>query len=150
MKENTEQQIAGFLSPFSPEIRSFAQALRTYLKKETNPAFELAGLSAQSFNIGYGFTTTSWDCYCAIIVYRKHINISLPSGAVLSDPEGLMHGTGSRVRHLKIKRLEDVQSPAVRELLKEARRNAFFDLARDGRSEPDGVETVIKKGRTKR
>ena len=98
--ENTEQQIAPFLKPFSAEIRSYAQILRAYLKEETKPDFELAGKSAQSFNIGYGFTTTAWDCYCAIIVYRKHINISLPSGACLSDPEGLLHGTGSRVRHL--------------------------------------------------
>ncbi len=87
--ENTDKQIAAFLSPYSAEISSFAQALRVYLKQETKPAFELAGVSAQSFNIGYGFTTKAWDCYCGIIVYRKHINISLPSGASLSDPEGL-------------------------------------------------------------
>ncbi len=64
--ENTELQIAEFLLPFSAEIRSFAQALRADLKEETKPAIELAGNSAQSFNIGYGFTTTAWDCYCAI------------------------------------------------------------------------------------
>ena len=64
--ENTELQIAEFLLSFSVEIRSFAQALRADLKEETKPAFELAGNSAQSFNIGYGFTTTAWDYYCAI------------------------------------------------------------------------------------
>ena len=140
---DSEQQIAGFLEPYNEEIASLAQALRTYLKKETKPAFELAGMSAQSFNIGYGFTTTSWDCYCAIIVYKKHINISLPSGASLSDPEGLMHGTGSRVRHLKLKELKDVQTPAARKLLKEARRNASR-LIVDGGSDHEGVMTVIK------
>ncbi len=64
--ESTEQKIDEFLMRFSEEIRSFVQALRAYLKEETKPAFELAGNSAQSFNIGYGFTTTAWDCYCAI------------------------------------------------------------------------------------
>ncbi len=145
---DTEQQIAEFLRPYSAEIQSFAQALRAYLKKETKPAFELAGMSAQSFNIGYGFTTTAWDCYCAIIVYRKHINISLPSGASLSDPEGLLHGTGSRIRHLKVKELKDVQTPAVRQVLKEARKNALF-LVRDKVSERSGVTTVIKTRKAK-
>jgi hypothetical protein len=41
--ENPEQQIAEFLMPFSAEISSFAQALRTYLKEETIPEVELFG-----------------------------------------------------------------------------------------------------------
>ena len=39
--ENTEQQIAAFLMPFSPEIRAFAQALRTYLTEAKTQALEL-------------------------------------------------------------------------------------------------------------
>ena len=58
--EDPEEQIAEFLMPFRVEIRSFAQALRAYLQEETKPAFELVGDSAQSFTIGYGFTTTAW------------------------------------------------------------------------------------------
>ena len=146
--ENAEQQIAAFLKSYSAEIASFAQTLRIHLKRETKPAFELAGESAQSFNIGYGFTTKARDCYCAIIVYRKHINISLPSGASLSDPKGLLHGTGSRIRHLKIKELKDVQTPAVRKLLKEARKNAIELVEGDG-SDHHGVKTVVKTSRRK-
>ena len=147
--ETTEQKIAACLASYDAAVSSFAQALRAYLKQQTKPAFELAGVSAQSFNIGYGFTTKSWDCYCAIIVYRKHINLSFPSGASLSDPEGLLHGTGSRIRHLKIKELNDVQAPAVAKLLTEARTNAFAAVEDDG-SDHDGVKTIIKAGRKKK
>ena len=147
--ETAEQEIAACLASYDAEITSFAQALRVHLKQETKPAFELAGVSAQSFNIGYGFTTKAWDCYCAIIVYRKHINLSLPSGASLSDPEGLLHGTGSRIRHLKIKELKDVQAPAATKLLTEARTNAFAAVD-DGGSDHHGVKTIIKAGRNKK
>ena len=147
--KDTEQQIAEFLLPYRVEIRSLAQSLRVYLKEETNPAFELAGKSAQSFNIGYGFTTTAWDCYCAIIVYRNHINISLPSGAFLSDPGGILHGEGSRVRHLKVGELKDVQTAAVRKILMEARTNAHF-LIRDEGSNHGEVRTVIKTRKAKK
>ena len=140
--------MAAFLTSYSAEIASFAQSLRAYLKRETKPAFELAGDSAQSFNIGYGFTTKSWDCYCAIIVYRKHINISFPSGASLTDPEELLHGTGSRIRHLKIRELKDLKTPAVRKLLAEARKNAFA-MVENGRSDHHGVKTIIKTGDNK-
>lgn len=141
--DDSEPEIAQFLSSFSDEIRTFAQALRAELKSVTKPAFELAGSSAQSFNIGYGFTMTSWDCYCAIIVYKKHINISLPSGVALTDPDGLLHGTGSRIRDLKIKDLRDVQTAAVRMLLMEARMNAL-ESVKDGGSDHEGVRTVLK------
>ena len=124
-------------------------ALRDELKSTMKPAFELAGFSAQSFNIGYGFTTTSWDCFCAIIVYRKHVNISLPSGATLSDPEKLLHGTGSQVRHIKVKQLTDIQTPTVRKILIEARENALF-LVRDLKEVHKGVTTVIKTRKPKK
>ena len=136
--------IADHLAAYPEDIRAFAQELRGFLKQETRPAYELAGQSAQSFNIGYGFTSTAWDCYCAIIVYRKHINLSFPSGASLSDPEGLLHGTGSRIRHLKIAEIADLQCPTARALLTEARRNAFF-LVRDRDIGHDGVRTIVRE-----
>lgn len=141
--KDSEKHIEEFLSTYSEEIRSFAQALRSHLKEETRPAFELVGKAAQSFNIGYGFTTKAWDCFCAIIVYRKHINISFPSGASLSDPEGLLHGTGSRVRHLKVKTMADLRTKAVSKLLGDARKNALF-LMKEKEFDHDGVTTVIK------
>ena len=76
---DTEQQIATFLDSFNSEIASLTQQLREYLRKETKPTTELVGDSTISLNIGYGFTEKAWDCYCAIIVYSKHINISFPS-----------------------------------------------------------------------
>lgn len=140
---NPEKQIEGLLAPYSAEIQSFAQDLRTWLRKDTSPAYELVGKSGQSVNIGYGFTTTAWDCFCAIIVYRKHINISLPSGASLDDPDKILHGTGSRVRHIKISCLEDAQTAPVRRLLAEARNKALF-LERDRDDNGGRIETVVK------
>lgn len=141
-----EEQIREALAGYSEETGGLAEALRVELKRETSPAFELVGYSAQSFNIGYGFTTTSWDCFCAIIVYKKHINLSFPSGAGLSDPEGLLHGTGVRVRHLKLECLEDVQTGAARALLREAREQAVGCLE-DRSVLGMGVTTVMKRGK---
>lgn len=87
---NTEEHLAKFLDPFNNEIASLAQQLSNYLRKETKPTIELIGDSTISLNIGYGFTEKAWDCFCAIIVYSKHINISFPSGAFLSDPQGIL------------------------------------------------------------
>ena len=141
--ENTEQQIANFLLPFNDDIRSLAQQLRIYLKKETKPIIEMVFDSYNSVNIGYGFTTKAWDCYCGIVVYSKHINLSFPSGAFLTDPQKLLQGTGSKIRHIKISRLGDVKQAAFKELLLEARNNAL-KLAKEGHTKQDEIKTVIK------
>ena len=93
---DTEQQIREFLEPFNNEIISLALQLRDFLKQETKPTIELVGDSTISLNIGYGFTEKAWDCFYAIIFYSKHINISFPSGAFLTDPQGLLQGTGKK------------------------------------------------------
>jgi len=108
----TEQQIMKFLEPFNSEISSLAQQLRDHLRKETKPTIELVGDSTISVNIGYGFTEKAWDCFCAIIVYSKHINISFPSGVFLSDPQGLLQGKGKRIRHIKIRNFNRKNSPS--------------------------------------
>lgn len=142
MKE-TELQIIKFLESFNHEIKSLALQLRDFLKEETKPRIELVGDSTISLNIGYGFTEKAWDCYCAIIVYSKHINISFPSGAFLSDPQGLLQGTGKKVRHIRINEFNDVKSPDVKALLFAAR-NRAIELAVEMPIKKDNVETIIK------
>ena len=46
----------------------------------------------------------------------------------MGDPEGLLHGTGVRVRHLKLTSLADVQTEAARVLLAQAREQAVVCL----------------------
>jgi hypothetical protein len=139
----TELQIANFLDFFKNDISTLAQQLRTFLKEETKPTFELVGDSTISVNIGYGYTEKAWDCYCAIIVYSKHINISFPSGVELSDPQKLLHGTGKRIRHLKIKEFNDIKTYNVVQLLLEARDNALEFVENDS-SNNNNIKTIIK------
>jgi hypothetical protein len=142
MSGNTEKQITNFLMPFDDTLVSLTQDLRKYLINETKPKYELVGDSTISLNIGYGFTKKAWDCFCAIIVYSKHINISFPSGVLLSDPQNLLQGSGSRIRHIKIKNVNDIKTQAVVNILNEARNNAFKLVEKD---KPSGqiLETII-------
>lgn len=138
-----EALIAGYLSSYPAELGAFVGELRCHLREEARPAFELAAPSTQSFNIGYGFTTKAWDCFVAIIVYRKHLNLSFPSGASLEDPEGILHGTGSRIRHLKLSSLADLEAAPAGELLAAARRHSLY-LLRDESIDSDPKEVITR------
>lgn len=141
--DNPEQQIEQFLQPLDDALKTLVQQLRVYLKKETKPTIELAFDSYNSVNIGYGFTEKAWDCYCGIIVYSRHVNLSFPAGASLADPKKLLQGTGSKVRHIRINSLDDIKQPAVLKLLKQARKNKLARVA-DKPQDPNPLRTLIK------
>lgn len=138
-----ENQISAYLNPLPDHISELAQNLRAWFRSEYSPTFELVAESTMSVNIGYGFTRKAWDCFAAIIIYKNHINISLPSGAGLSDPHGILHGTGKRIRHIKIKRLEELMADEVTAILEEARNNANAMVPKH-EAEKVGVETRVK------
>lgn len=46
-------------------------------------------------------------------VFKAHINVGFFFGAELEDPEGLLEGTGKRMRHVKIKPGGELNSAAL-------------------------------------
>jgi hypothetical protein len=66
----------------------------------------------------YGTSANSMKAaICYIAAFKAHVNIGFLRGTSLSDPEQLMEGTGENLRHIKIRRVEDLQKPALRQLL---------------------------------
>lgn len=53
-------------------------------------------------------------------VFRLHVNVGFFNGAFLSDPEGLLEGTGKRMRHVKLKPGIATDSSALTALIQAA------------------------------
>lgn len=49
--------------------------------------------------------------------FTAHVNVGFFRGAFLSDPAGLLHGTGKRMRHIKLRPDLPVNEDALRELI---------------------------------
>jgi hypothetical protein len=49
----------------------------------------------------------------AIIAHKTWVNLQLADGADLPDPDGVVEGTGKRIRHVKVRSVEQATSPAV-------------------------------------
>jgi hypothetical protein len=48
------------------------------------------------------------------VPHRAHVNLQLADGVDLPDPEGRIEGTGKRVRHVKVRSVEDAGSAWLR------------------------------------
>ena len=100
------------LARHSPEVRAAAHAMLGLLLEELPDAvvrFDRGnGLLAIGTGSGMG------DLLFALIPHAGWLNLQLADGALLPDPDGLIEGTGKRIRHVKIRSAEAAGSPAVR------------------------------------
>lgn len=55
--------------------------------------------------------------FCYIGAHRDHVNLGFYYGAELSDPKGLLEGTGKRLRHVKVREISQVDLPSLRQLV---------------------------------
>jgi hypothetical protein len=55
--------------------------------------------------------------------FTGHVNVGFFHGAVLDDPAGLLEGTGKRMRHVKLRRAQQVNAVALGELIVAAYRD---------------------------
>src|SRR3954464_8251257 len=103
-----------FFSKYTPEIQSIAMQARELIFSMMPDAIEQVNIGNQNTTYGTGLKMADQVFY--ISAHKAHVNIGL-FGAELPDPAGLMEGTGKRLRHVKMRKLEDVNQPALRELL---------------------------------
>jgi hypothetical protein len=60
----------------------------------------------------------------SIAVYRNWINLYFFEGDAMPDPEALLQGTGTMVRHIRIISADELDRPAVKALMSEALKRA--------------------------
>jgi hypothetical protein len=58
--------------------------------------------------------------------FRDHVNVGFFHGAALGDPAGLLEGTGKRMRHVKLRWGEPVNTAALTGLIT----SAYKDIRR--------------------
>ena len=97
-------------------LRPIAQALRdTVLEIDTN-ACEVVRLGENAASYGVG-PRKMLDGYVYILPHKRWVNLGFYQGVDLADPEGLLEGTGAKMRHVKIRSLDDANRSAVRALI---------------------------------
>lgn len=113
--KTTGARIVRILKTRGPEVRALAQALRAFVRRQVPGVIE-------SIN-PWGIPTFNYHGELAyFMVHAAHVTFGFQRGAALPDPQGLLEGTGKSMRHVKIRTLEDLERPGLRELVKSAAR----------------------------
>ena len=74
------------------------------------------------------------DAYCMLPIYTSHVNLGFNKGTRLPDPQKLLAGTGSLIRHISVRKPSDYRNPKVKTLVKAAMKFAASDMDAPSRS----------------
>lgn len=66
---------------------------------------------------GYPTVCVEDAAFAHVAIFKAHANVAFFYGAELSDPARLLEGTGKRMRHVKLKPGQPIDSAALTELI---------------------------------
>jgi hypothetical protein len=104
------------VSRSSDSVEGIARRLRELIGEIYPDAFEAPSVKQRVVSYGVGPEKMS-EQFCYIGVYKNHVNLGFYQGVDLPDPAGVLGGTGKKLRHVKLQRVEDVNKPAIRDLI---------------------------------
>ena len=118
----------------NPKIRNVAVKLREVISDLLPDAYEVAW-PKQSI-VGYGVgPKKQTEHFCYLGLFKNHVNLGFNHGAELSDPDGMLEGSGKKFRHIKIASVEEASETGVKDLIEESirdRRELLKSGGKDG------------------
>lgn len=102
-----------------PKLAPLCQALKDLIIAVDGDASETVWLKQKIASFGVGPKKMS-EHYAYLGIQGSYVNLGFYHGAVLKDPEKLLEGTGKRLRHVKIRTLDEAARAAVLALIRES------------------------------
>lgn len=110
--------LLGCLEPYGPAITRLHLATRARVLAVAPDANELIYDAYNAVTCAYGFTLALGGSFCHVAAYPKHVNLGFGRGAELPDPEGLLAGSGKRIRHVRIGCEADLDRDGLTDLIR--------------------------------
>jgi hypothetical protein len=98
-----------------PEVAGAGRAIEALIR-ETLPGVVVRFDQGDGL-LALGTTEAMRDLLFALIPHASWLNLQLADGAVLDDPDGIVEGTGKRIRHVKLRSPDDATTPSVRAIV---------------------------------
>jgi hypothetical protein len=122
----SEITVEEYLSNLSPDLQAITGELCTVARKNMPGAYEFIYHDA----VGYSVSESPFDRICYIAPQKGYVNFGFFFGADLPDPKHLLVGEGKRLRHVKIRSVEDAKNPALGKLVAATWNEAPKSIAR--------------------
>ena len=104
------------LTSASPEVAALARQAKTVIQNVMPNVVEVVWLNQNIASYGVVPKKMS-EQFCYIALFKARLNLGFYYGSDLPDPEKLLEGSGKNLRHIKISHPEQLQNPALHDLV---------------------------------
>jgi hypothetical protein len=115
--QSAEDELAGLIAKYLPEIADLAHALLKKMRKRLRGAIELVYDNYNALAIGFGPSERSSEAIFSLALYPRWVSLFFLQGAGLPDPDGLLKGKGTQVRHIVLDGPVSLDMPGVAALM---------------------------------
>ena len=142
--ELSTTQLNSIIDARPPAMAKLTRAVLARMRERLPGSVEMVYDKKNALVIGFCSAERASNVINSIAVYSKWVNLYFFEGDSLPDPEGLLQGTGSMVRSIRLTDAADLDRPAVKALIAEARKCAEPPL------DPKARRKVLLKQSTRR
>jgi hypothetical protein len=115
-----QAQLDSFIDKYTPKVAALTRELLDKMKARVPGAAILVYDNYSSLAIGFGPNERAGQAILSLAVMPRWVTLCFLWGAHLSDPNKLLKGDGSRVRHVRLLTRDALDDPDIKELVAEA------------------------------
>jgi hypothetical protein len=112
-----KQQLDAMLREFTPEVAGLARKALATLRKRTPGSLELVYDNFNALAIGFSPSERPSEGIFSIAVYPRYPTLFFLQGVGLPDPDRVLRGNGSVVRHVVLEDAKTLEAPPIRKLM---------------------------------
>jgi hypothetical protein len=142
-------QVTSFIAKFDPAVAALIRSSRSAMRKRMPTALELVYDNYNFFVIGYSSTERASDCVVSLACGANGVSLSFYHGASLPDPDGVLLGSGTQNRFVRLESAKTLSTPAVERLIAAALAQAATPMPASGKTRTI-VKSISAKQRPRR
>jgi hypothetical protein len=130
-----EAHLRRCIAQYSPEIATLARGAIARMRKRLPAANRLVYDNYNALGIGFTPTESAHDAIFSIVLYPRRVSLFFLKAmrSNLSDPDGLLQGSGNLVRFIPLDSPAMIDSAPVRRLMAQALAGAREAMPRTGK-----------------
>ena len=121
---DAQAQLDAFIDRYTPELAGDARKALAFIAVRLPTAARLVYDNYNALVVGFGTSEKVGDIILSIALYPRWVTLFFLRGTVLPDPHGLLEGSGSTVRGVRLQPISRLETPAVGALIDAAVANA--------------------------
>lgn len=150
MARSDGAQIGTFLSKYTPEMAAAGKAARARMRRRVPGGVEFVYDNYNALVFGFGPSDRPSEAVLSLALMPKWVTLCFLKGATLSDPKGILRGSGSTVRNVRLQGTKDLDDPYISDLIEQAIQSASPPFASAKAAPRTVIKSISAKQRPRR